>query len=360
LTERVDLDALVTSYIGREADLAKLGQEIADATQNQAVVFLDLVDSTSMKLAAAPHRWLGHVYRFFEGVTQLAVETQGSVVKHIGDAVLVTFGDLRDCEAFIEKVSNPLVSSGLAKGAMDYGPVHQLRFGPGTVDDPYGTTVDRCSRLSDLATEGILLASEAYVRGLASGKAYQLLGELPLKGIPERQKVFLRVPSDPVEEAKYLKPLLQRLEYGASSSESFRSVPRSFSVDTLRYTEDSRARPFLVRYLLKLPRLPYSPIELQHVIKETKGSDPARFVGYVVEWKARYKDHDFRTGDLRVSLDGSSEGEHLWYPINLVVHGWSDEALRAFKEGDPIEFRGVLTGIGLVFEVNYVEMWRSS
>ncbi len=170
MVEKKIVDDLLKRFSEKESELSSIGDSIKESAQNLAVIFMDLVDSTIIKQRLTPERWLGYVFRFIQTVSRLATLANGTVVKRIGDELLITFDDVADTESFIATVNR---SSDLAgydfKLAVDYGEVYHFQFEEALEKDPYGNVVDRCARLAKLAGPGVTLCSANYATALMSG-----------------------------------------------------------------------------------------------------------------------------------------------------------------------------------------------
>lgn len=79
-------------------------------------------------------------------------------------------------------------------------------------DDPYGSPVDRCARISKLARSGVIVCSRQYREGLGErADPYIRLGPFKLLGIAEPQEVYVRRQQNVDNSEAYLKPLLDAL-----------------------------------------------------------------------------------------------------------------------------------------------------
>jgi class 3 adenylate cyclase len=65
------------------------------------VAFVDLAESTQMKQDREPPEWLGSIFEFIKRVDQRARDADGTVVKRIGDELMITFKDVQASERFV-------------------------------------------------------------------------------------------------------------------------------------------------------------------------------------------------------------------------------------------------------------------
>lgn len=334
------VDTLVTQYLQTEDELGVLGKKIAGASKNLAIAFIDLSGSTELKHKVPTPRWLGYVVRFLEATTDLARRADGTVVKRIGDELMITFEAASNAESFVSQVvSDERLSHFEFKVGLDWGETYGLSFDAAVQTyDPYGQVVDRAARIAKLATRGTVLASEAFVSA-ASATEYSPLGKITLKGIPQAESLYLRKGSS-VEAAKYLKRLLDAINKEKVPIR-FRYRPREF---TLRDFEISDRRyagfPFLVRELLTLPLLPLD----FHAFNELRATNlpvAREYLGHVVEWKiAFYSASDNHHEHFASALlyDGKNS-------LSVSLHPNMSDSLRVLKQGQAVVVRGVLVKI---------------
>ncbi len=178
---------------------------MADARQigTRSVLFTDLVGSTEQRVRlgedAADSLRRAHDVLLVEAVTAHG----GTVVKGLGDGIMVTF----------ESAADAVAAAVAVQQAVDrYGrrvPEHafSVRIGVSIGDvstergDVFGVPVVEASRLCDIATGGEILAAEL-VRALARGRGgfvFEPMGDLELKGLPEHVPVC-RVLWEPLVE----------------------------------------------------------------------------------------------------------------------------------------------------------------
>jgi class 3 adenylate cyclase len=345
------VDTLVTAYLRTEDELGVLGKQIASSSRNLAIIFVDLSGSTELKHQVSPARWLGYVVRFLHTTADLAVKNAGTIVKRIGDELMLTFEDAADAERFIEATQTDESMRNFAfKTAADFGETYAMSFAADAAFDPYGSTVDRAARIAQLATRNIVLASKDYVDQLKA-HAYTPIGALPLKGIPEPTNLFLRAEAagDREKFLEHLKSILNKSDLRSR----FRYLPRQFSLRDFEISpRQYRGFPFLVRELLTLPRLPY---ELDHFAALFK-SEPERareFLGSLAEWEAVfYSASDYPQENVVRAIVHTEKVN-----VFVTLFGAMADAVRTFKRGDRVVVRGVLVGASnLGLDLDYADL----
>jgi adenylate cyclase len=119
---------------------------------------------------------------FQERVRELAAEEGCSVVKSIGDAVMVHSGDCRAAARLACRILALSEAEGFPpiRVGLDSGPA--VRHG----EDWYGSTVNAAARLTDAATPGELLMTESARSAVAPSASFTLVerGVQRLKGMP--------------------------------------------------------------------------------------------------------------------------------------------------------------------------------
>ena len=245
MVEKKSVDNLLRSFSEKESELDGIGESIKESAQPVAVVFMDLVDSTIIKQCLAPERWLGYVFKFIQTVSQLARLTEGTVVKRIGDELLITFDDVGDAESFITAVSGSSLLGGYDfKLAADYGEVYHFQFEEGLEKDPYGNVVDRCARLAKMAGPGVTLCSASYAAKANDRETvYGSLGKFYSKGFADVQEVFLRANDSADAPDNYHQPLVDLLNSSEFSHTGYRYIARKFSPAYFRDLKGYIARP---------------------------------------------------------------------------------------------------------------------
>jgi adenylate cyclase len=151
-------------------------------TPPPAVAFIDLTGFTRMTEDVGDERAARTALRFGRLADRRADEHGGRLVKLLGDGALLRFGGPADGVEATLRLLDELEAAGLPRGhaGIDAGSII-MRDG-----DIFGRTVNRASRIADLAEAGELLAPTGIETYLPSGR-YRLLsrGEAALQGVPE-------------------------------------------------------------------------------------------------------------------------------------------------------------------------------
>jgi class 3 adenylate cyclase len=356
MSEKKSVDELLKSFSEKESELSGIGDSIKETSQPLAIVFMDLVDSTIIKQRLAPERWLGYVFRFIQTVTHLAALTKGTVVKRIGDELLITFDNVDDAESFITTVNNPSHLDGYNfKIAADYGEVYHFQFDEALEKDPYGNVVDRCARLAKLAGPTVTLCSASYTAAVNKGGAiYHSLGKFKLKGFEDAQEIFLRANDDAEAPDNYHLPLLELLNNSTNPGTGYRYIAREFSPAYFRDLKSSIARPFLLRELLNVPKLPFNASELYKHLCSLNSRDAYRdYYGMLVEWEVSFGEiKNFSKTEL---IGYCVDDETDWH-ITVHLPASMLEVVRLFKRGEKIMVRGIICDFSIGVSLNYVDI----
>lgn len=354
MAEKKTVDDLLKSYSEKEHELSELGSSIQGSAQTVAVVFIDLADSTEIKQRLSAERWLRHVFNFIRRVTYTALLSKGTVVKRIGDELLITFDEAGDAESFISNVTQTdLFEEYRFKLAADFGEVYHFQFEQSLEKDPYGNVVDRCARLAKLAAPGAVLASRSYAAEVKDITEYLSLGQFKLKGFAEPQGVFLRpLDSDAVPE-DYHGPLLKDLKHGLRTG--YRYVSRKFTPSYFRENKSFFARPFLLRELLNVPKLPFTAAELyKHLRTLKRAGDALDYYGTLVEWEIVYGQFNNFSDE---EVMGYCYDEETDWHVSLQLPAAMLDVMNLFKRGDKIRVRGIIHKIdGIGITLNYVDV----
>ena len=154
-------------------------------TATVTFLFSDIEESTSLASRTGDFVWADVVQRHFAEVRRIAEAHSGSVVKTLGDGVMLAFDSARDAVRAAADIQQSVSD--------DRGERIQVRIGVHCgdavrLDDDYsGQTVTTTARLSDAASRGEVLVS-GVVRDLVAQSPEFTFGdafELELKGIPE-------------------------------------------------------------------------------------------------------------------------------------------------------------------------------
>lgn len=157
---RIDLETITN-------DAVAIPQIIGDEVE-LAVGFFDLVDSTLLKvteghavgtLAALQHNAI---------CDHVAAKFNGTVVKHLGDGVIVTFASshMAAVAAINVRAAMETYTDLRTKITLTVGAVQRVKA-QGR-DDIVGTVVDRCARLQNVAKSGEIVVDEAFALSVGS------------------------------------------------------------------------------------------------------------------------------------------------------------------------------------------------
>lgn len=356
MVEKKSVDDLLRRFSEKESELSGIGENIKESAQTVAVVFMDLADSTIIKQRLAPVQWLGYVFRFIQSVSHLARHSEGTVVKRIGDELLISFDDVGDAESFITTVSSSSLLDGYDfKIAADYGEVYHFQFEEALEKDPYGNAVDRCARLAKMAGPGVILCSASYAVDANDGEAiYRSLGKFKLKGFADVQEVFLRANDSAEDTDDYHKPLLELLNRSGNSDTGYRYIARKFSPDYFRDIKGFFARPFLLRELLNIPKLPFSASEFYKHLKSLNSRKAERdYYGMLVEWEVSFGSMSNFSDE---ELTGHCFDEETDWHISLLMPASMMEIVRLFKHGEKVVVRGIIQDFNVGVTLNYVDI----
>jgi class 3 adenylate cyclase len=351
------IDQLISSYISKKHELAELGAQIRSSEHNVVITFVDLAGSTALKGQVEPDEWLGYVYRFIAGISRYAKDSEGTIIKRIGDELMLTFESVAASERFIDSVGADrlLGDQYRFKIAADTGPAYHFQFEEPLADDPYGTVVDRCARIAKLAQSGLAFCSSAYAAE-AGPERYQSVGTFPFKGLAEPEEVFVRPIMRLPGQEDYLGPLLEALNDPRVDRAGYRFTARRFTGSDFADFSKSRARPFLLRELVNVPRLPYSLAQFEQKLKSLPNAEEASdYYGYFVEWEVVFDSYE-RLGPedlfafVRRDLQVSSESVSLLLPRNKA------DVVRMIPRGSRLHVRGIISAISaLGIQLNYVD-----
>jgi len=176
-------------------EIASAEKKIRDGIQKRAIVFVDLVGSTCLKLTYAkePEKWMLRLKRFSDILTSVITGFKGIVVKYIGDEVMASFENIQDAANLVLRVSEieALLNESededadfqpKIKVAVDYGYVYEFKFASHEVPDPQGSVVDRCARIAEYGVGGEVLSSESFCNE-TRGLNWQKVGFTELRGL---------------------------------------------------------------------------------------------------------------------------------------------------------------------------------
>jgi class 3 adenylate cyclase len=334
-------------------------QKIAESKIKRAIIFVDLCNSTELKQNKEDLDWLTDVVLFINVLTANVEKHKGNVIKRIGDEIMATFSDVSNSEYFINDIlSDKILQRYDFKIGVDYGEVFNLQFETNT-DDPYGTIVDRCARITGLIKGSLLFASDSYVKALSSNNNYTYLDEFPLKGISQKTKIWYRELTDIIPDS-YYSSLLDALN-AESPRNGYKAVSRVFESTYFKnYNfEHPQSHPFLFLKMLNIPKANISIQELDNLIKIDE-SKKNKYLGYIFKSGGYYNNYQlmgFPGDSQRSILLGMTLNQQKQNPfIFLSLPYFYLEVIEKFSLGDFISFSGVFTKYELGYSFDYVEI----
>ena len=206
LREREELRDLFGRYVGRDVARRALdaGVELGGEVREAAVLFVDVVGSTSLAASLPPQEVVARLNKFFAIVLEVVRAHGGWVNKFEGDAALCIFGvptagdDAAGCALAAGRVlaerldrNGPLEAGvGISAGEVVAGNVGAAeRFEYTVIGDP----VNEAARLTELAKKerGRVLASEAVLERAARAERerWEVHREVVLDGRPEPTRI---------------------------------------------------------------------------------------------------------------------------------------------------------------------------
>jgi class 3 adenylate cyclase len=182
----VDLSA-VEAFLGRISDPAPAGatSEISVDPALRAIMFTDIVDSTAMTARLGDTRAVEMVRAHDSLVRRSLKDADGREVKHTGDGIMASFGDVAaaiDCACAIQKALDAFNLASeeklLVRIGVDVGePVEDS-------NDLFGATVQMAARLCQNANPGSILVSDNVRVILPERVGLTEVGLRNLKGFP--------------------------------------------------------------------------------------------------------------------------------------------------------------------------------
>jgi class 3 adenylate cyclase len=219
------IDELVATRTGKRAELLEIGRRIASSATPIVVAFVDLAESTQMKQDREPEEWLGYVFEFIKRVDELAKDAAGTLVKRIGDELMITFTDVQASERFVDSLIGDIVLHTCRyKIAVDCGSAYHFRFTEHLPDDPYGLVVDRCARIAAYAGADTIICTGEYRNHVGNPAHYVSMGTFALRGFRNPEELFARSLIE-VDSGEYLKPLVSMLNEETANSRLATSPP---------------------------------------------------------------------------------------------------------------------------------------
>ena len=188
----VDLSA-VQAFLGRVSDPAPSSgtTEVTFDSALRAIMFTDIVGSTSMTERLGDARSVEMVRAHDALVRRALKDTGGRVVKHTGDGIMASFGDAAasvQCACAIQKAFEAFNLASKEKLRVRIG----IDVGEPVADsnDLFGATVQMAARLCQSAEPDAILVSSAVRSRVRKGSHLTEIGPRQLKGFPQPVDVF--------------------------------------------------------------------------------------------------------------------------------------------------------------------------
>lgn len=173
------------------AEEDEVTKRIRDGFVERAILFLDVVGSTKFKIEHkdTPERWILRVRQFSELLAAAVRDSNGQVVKFIGDEVMAVYENIFDAQNLVGRIpeveENLKAATGFEtriKVAADFGYVYLLKFDGHAEADPQGSPVDRCARIGKFGEPGEVLASASFAEKTPKLK-WAKVGSTEMKGL---------------------------------------------------------------------------------------------------------------------------------------------------------------------------------
>jgi class 3 adenylate cyclase len=188
----VDLSA-VQAFLGRVSDPAPSAgtSEVAFDSALRAIMFTDIVGSTSMTERLGDARSVEMVRAHDALVRRALKDKDGRVVKHTGDGIMASFEDAAasvQCARAIQQAFEAFNLASKEKLRVRIG----IDVGEPIADsnDLFGATVQLAARLCQLAEPDAILVSSAVQDRVRDRLPVTRLGPRHLKGFPQPVDVF--------------------------------------------------------------------------------------------------------------------------------------------------------------------------
>jgi class 3 adenylate cyclase len=187
----VDLSA-VEAFLGRVQDPPSAKSMAIDDSAFRAIMFTDMVGSTEMT-AELGDTMAAEVFKAHDAIIRRCLERHGGrEVKHLGDGIMASFGDVPAAVACAIRIQEDFTSYSQASAT----PI-RVRIGIHAGepveegDDLFGSAVQMASRICDAAQAGAILVSRE-VRNACGGidPAFARSGLATLKGFAEPVELF--------------------------------------------------------------------------------------------------------------------------------------------------------------------------
>ncbi len=247
----------------------------ADKEVQVTILFADLVGSTEFKRYHGPRDGLAKVLRHNDVVTDCCTRLGGSVVKYLGDGLMVMFegeqSARRALQAGLDTIQGMQAANAHLKWEFPFsmatrigihsGPVWMFRYGE-SPEDPQGTTVDIAARLTSLAgSNQVLCAKETYETARSDGTFPPPCGEFRgyLRGIREPFDLMVVMPAGyhygGLDEERPLSEVEKKLKeaYRLMHEKRHQDALAAFKRISEENPDNYHANVSVAEYLLKEP-----------------------------------------------------------------------------------------------------------
>lgn len=189
-TTGVDLDTARRQMAEIVNQLQAVDRGSTSGRRLQAVLFVDVVDSTPRLVDAGDRAWRELIGRFQAELAVAVTASGGRVVKHIGDGALLTFDQPRQALSCIRALAKALGDLRISVRAGAHLGECEVED-----DDVHGLAVVVAARVMDQASPGEVLVSHT-VRDLVMGseERFEDRGSRRLKGVPGSWRLYALAP----------------------------------------------------------------------------------------------------------------------------------------------------------------------
>lgn len=212
--------------------------ELLDSCFHATIILIDLCNSTKLKQDSIFPKWVFLLKDFFDTITRVFNEKKIFPIKYLGDAILFMIPDQQDCRTnkylqANEKIMPPITLKKVLETcvevrdnwwlknkkytqheetyknfssitiSIDYGLVIDInQLNEGVNNDPLGTPVDRCFRISKYAGKNHIVCSNEFIKALRNEErdyceeCFISMNIDPPKGFDELTNVYVHKPSD--------------------------------------------------------------------------------------------------------------------------------------------------------------------
>lgn len=167
--------------------------QFSEYSSNYCVCFVDIVGSTKLTAKLSDLETSKFYSIFLNSMATIVTQYGGIVVKNIGDALLYYFPktDTDETEPFENmlkcsmdmlesraKINNRLIVEKLPEVSYRisaaFGPVRVAIVATSTIDDIFGTTVNKCAKINTLATPNTLVVDESLYNKIKGIDRYEI------------------------------------------------------------------------------------------------------------------------------------------------------------------------------------------